>query len=365
MSFDPNAPASADAGIFGLPHSASEAGVVVVPVPFEATVSYREGTARGPAAILLASRQVDLFDGDVGRPYEAGIAMLPTPEWFAELNDDARASALCVIEALVEGDDDTDVAGDLKDVEDAGHRVNEWVFATVAALLRADKLPVVVGGDHSVPLGAIKACAEHVAPRPLGVLHLDAHCDLRVAYEGFRYSHASIMHNVITEIPSTKLVQLGIRDFSDDELAVVRDHPARITTYFDVQLRRARLDGRFRELCDRIVDNLPDDVYLSFDVDGLDPALCPSTGTPVPGGLSWDEILAVLAAVVRRGKRVVGLDLVEVAPPPEVDDDDVGDCWDANVGARLLYKMIGTALLSRGAGRSPDLPVPPGVQAGD
>ena len=359
MSFDPNAPAGEDAGLYGLPHTVDDAHVIVVPVPFEATVSYREGTARGPQAILLASHQVDLFDGDVGRPYERGIAMLPVPEWFAALNDDARAAAVAAIDAQIEGEPPD--ADDIAVVDAAGLRVNEWVQQQVATILGQGKLPVVVGGDHSVPFGAIAACAAHLGSKPLGVLHLDAHCDFREAYEGFRWSHASIMKNVLDRLPTTKIVQLGIRDFGDAELDVVRGHPARVVTYFDVQLRQARLGGSFRALADRIVENLPHDVYLSFDVDGLDPALCPSTGTPVPGGLSFDEILAVLAALVGSGRRVIGLDLVEVAPPDELDDDQLGDCWDANVGARLLYKMIGTALLSRGEGRVPDLPIPPGV----
>ncbi|MDP2344732.1 MAG: agmatinase family protein [Deltaproteobacteria bacterium] len=358
-NFDPNAPAGEDAGLYGLPHTVDEAHVVVVPVPFEATVSYREGTARGPQAILLASHQVDLFDADVGRPYERGIAMLEVPAWMADLNEEARGAALAVIDAQIEGEtpDEKEVAV----VDAAGERVNAWVQERVTWILEQGKLPVVVGGDHSVPFGAIAACARKLGDKPLGVLHLDAHCDLREAYEGFQWSHASIMKNVLDRIPTTKLVQLGIRDFGDAELDVVRAHPERIVTYFDVQLREARLEGTFRALADRIVENLPPDVYLSFDVDGLDPALCPSTGTPVPGGLSFDEILAVLAALVASGRRVIGLDLVEVAPPDDLDDDQLGDCFDANVGARLLYKMIGTALLSRGEGRTPDLPIPPGI----
>ncbi len=359
MTFDPSAPASDDAGLYGLPHTVDEAHVVVIPVPFEATVSYREGTARGPQAILLASHQVDLFDGDVGRPYERGIAMLEIPEWMEQLNDEARACAVAAIEAQVAGD--APDADDVSVVDAAGVRVNEWVDEQTTAILQKGKLPVVVGGDHSVPYGSIHACARHLGGEPLGVLHLDAHCDLRDAYEGFQWSHASIMRNVVDRIPSVKLVQVGIRDFSEAEVDVVRAQPARVTTYFDVQLRKARLDGKFRALCERVVENLPQNVYLSFDIDGLDPALCPSTGTPVPGGLSFDEIVSLLDAVVKAGKRVVGLDLVEVAPPDDVADEDMGDSWDANVGARLLYKMIGTALLSRGECRSPDLPVPPGV----
>jgi agmatinase len=356
MTFDPDAPAADDAGLYGLPHRVDDAHVVVVPVPFEATVSYRAGTARGPAAILAASHQVDLFDADVGRPYERGIAMLDVPAWLPPLAAAARASATAVIDAQVAGDEPSAV--DLAFVDDAGGRVNDWVREQVAAVLRQGRLPVVVGGDHSVPFGAIAACAAFLEGRPLGVLHLDAHCDLRDAYEGFRWSHASIMKNVLDHVPSARLVQLGIRDFAEGELDLVRGRADRVTTWFDAQLRRARLSGGFLQQADAIAAALPDDVYLSFDIDGLDPALCPSTGTPVPGGLSFDEIVAVLQAVVAAGKRVVGLDLVEVAPPDGLDADDLGACWDANVGARLLYKMIGFALASRGEAHPVGLPTP-------
>ena len=368
--FNPDGPSNKAAGLFGLPHTTDEAAVVVVPVPFEATVSYRAGTSHGPMAVLQASHQVDLFDADTGRPYLVGIAMQDAPAWMLERNATAREAATRVI-ACLEAGEDVDVA-DIAVVDAAGAAVNAHVKQRVAALPASGKLPVVLGGDHSVPLGAILAVAEHLGDTPLGVLHLDAHCDLRDAYEGFQWSHASIMKNVLDATKTVKITQIGIRDFSDGELDVVKSENTRLTTYFDVQLRRARLSGGFLALAKQIVATLPEHVYLSFDIDGLDPALCPSTGTPVPGGLSFDEIIAVLHAVIDAGKRIVGLDLVEVAPPPAAIDaasDDgeegdalaLGDSWDANVGARLLYKMIGFALRSRGEIAGPELPTPPGI----
>jgi agmatinase len=357
MTFDPDAPAADDAGLYGLPHRVDDAHVVVVPVPFEATVSFRTGTARGPQAILEASRQVDLFDGDVGRPYERGIAMDEVPAWLPPLAASARASASAVIDATTAGSAPN--ADDLAFVDAACERVNQHVSARVSSLLASGKLPVVVGGDHSVPFGAIVACAKHCEGRPLGILHLDAHCDLRNAYEGFRWSHASIMHNVLSCVPNVRLVQMGIRDFSEGELEVVRGSHGRVVTWFDAFLRPARLSGGFLNHAQAIAAALPDDVYLSFDIDGLQPSLCPSTGTPVPGGLSFDEVTAVLQAVVDAGKRVVGLDLVEVAVGDDVGEDQLGGSWDANVGARLLYKMIGFALTSRGESHPVSLPPPP------
>lgn len=359
MPLDPDAPALQDSGIFGLDATVADAGVVVLPVPFAATVSYRGGAALGPAAILRASRQVDLFDADVGRPYEVGIAMHDHPTTIAALHDEARHAAERCIDAITRGG--APDAADVKVVDDAGAAVNRWVRDETTKVLVARKLPVIVGGDHSVPYGSIAACAAAVGDLPLGVLHLDAHCDLRDAYEGFKWSHASIMKNVVDTIPNARLVQVGIRDFSDGELEVVRGEPGRVTTYFDAQLRRPRQEGRFPQIADAIASTLPEHVYLSFDVDGLDPAFCPNTGTPVPGGLSFDEVVTLLEAVVQAGKRVVGLDLNEVSPGPELRDDD-DDTWDAIVGARLLYKMIGYALLSRGEAKAPDLPKAPGVR---
>lgn len=371
MTFDPDGPALIDAGLYGLPHSVDDAVAVVVPVPFEATVSFGSGTLHGPAAIAAASLQVDLLDADFGRVYVSGIASEEAPSWIAEASDAARGSAIAVITAHEQGE--VPNAAHIAHVDEAGARVNAWVEARVQALLARDKLPIVVGGDHSVPLGAIVACARHVASRgrgePLGVLHLDAHLDLRDAYEGFKWSHASIMKNALDAADNVQLFQMGIRDFSEGELALVREQPGRITTWFDAQLRDARLRGRFLDVVDAIVAALPHHVYLSFDIDGLDPTLCPSTGTPVPGGLSFDEIVAVLVAVARSGRVVVGLDLVEVAPPPGAlvptdsdDDGDLGACWDANVGARLLYKMIGCAFQSRGLlDGAALLPKPPGI----
>ncbi len=337
MTFDPNAPASPDAGIFGLTSTPDEARVVLVPVPFEATTSYGGGTADGPNAIFEASKQVDLFDLDTGRPYAAGIAMLEEPAQVRAWNDEGKAAARPIIESG--GLDAT--PGALATVNALSQKMNDWVYATTRHWLSKKKIVGVVGGDHSTPFGAIQAYAE--AFPGLGVLHLDAHADLRDAYEGFTFSHASIMHNVITRLPGVaKLVQVGIRDFGEAEYEFIRASGGRIHTFFDASLARARLDGMpWREQVDSIVQELPQQVYLSWDIDGLDPVLCPSTGTPVPGGLSFHQAVSLLEGVVRAKKTIVGFDLNEVAPSGQ------GDEWDGNVAARLLYKMIGWTLKSQ------------------
>jgi agmatinase len=335
-SFDPDAAASGD-GIFGLPFSADDSHVVVVPVPFEATTSYGGGTSNGPAAVLEASKQVDLFDHETGKPYEAGIAMEPVSPKIVRWNTEAKKIAVPVVKAGGAVDRKTRSAA--AKVNEYSEKLNDWVYARTAALLEAGKMPVILGGDHSVPFGAHRAYAEKYPG--MGILHLDAHADLREAYEGFTWSHASIFHNVMTKLPDVgKLVQVGVRDLGQAENAMIAGSKGRIVTFFDPDLARRKEDGTpFAKIADEIVAALPKNVYLSWDIDGLDPTLCPGTGTPVPGGLSWNEAIGLMRAIVRAGKHIVGLDLCEVSP---------GDTeWDANVGARLLYKMIGFALLTR------------------
>ncbi|MFZ2493193.1 MAG: agmatinase family protein [Thermoanaerobaculia bacterium] len=336
-SFDPDAAAPSGSGIYGLPFDPRDCRVVVVPVPYEATTSYGGGTADGPLAVLEASRQVDLYDHETGRPYATGIAMLDIPDEIVALNREARALAKPVIEHGGIVDEVTATAAE--QVNAISAQVNDWVYAKTTELLNSGKMAVILGGDHAVPFGSIRAHAERFPG--MGILHLDAHADLRNAYEGFTWSHASIFHNVMTRIPEVgKLVQVGVRDLGQAESAMIHDSDGRIVTFFDADLACRKEEGvAFADLADDIVAALPHDVYLSWDIDGLDPTLCPGTGTPVPGGLSWNEAIGLLRAIKRSGKRVVGLDLCEVSPGPTE--------WDANVGARLLYKMIGFALLTQ------------------
>lgn len=333
--FDPDAPAPARSGVYGLPFTVDESKVVIVPVPFEATTSYGGGTSKGPSALLEASRQVDLYDHETGRPYTGGIAMMDESRKVAKWNAEAKPLAKRVIDAGGETRKRS-VRKALSRVNELSEKMNHWVYEQASALLDQGKMPVVVGGDHSVPFGSIRAYAERFPG--MGILHLDAHADLRDAYEGFVWSHASIFFNVMTRIPEVKnLVQVGVRDLGSAENEMIRTSMGKITTFFDPELAvRKEAGDTWGDLATEIVDALPDTVYLSWDIDGLDPTLCPHTGTPVPGGLSWNEAVGLLRALARSGKRVVGLDLCEVAPG-ETE-------WDANVAARLLYKMIGFAL---------------------
>ena len=334
QDFDPDAAAQPGSGIFGLPFGEAEARLVLLPVPFDATASYRDGAACGPEAILEASMQVDLWDLQTGKAYEQGFFMRSVPRDVAELSVRARAAAQPILDAGGADLGDPDHVRRLAEVESAGEELRRRLRAETAALLAAGKAVGVVGGDHSVPLGAIEAIVDHYGP--IGILHIDAHMDLRVRFEGFRYSHASIMANVLEACGDRieSLTQVGIRDVGSEEVERMRSSGGKVRTFFDLEMRRrlARsepLDSVLRD----IIQHLPRQVYISFDIDGLDPALCPGTGTPVPGGLRFDEVCLLLEALHDSGRRLVGFDLCEVSPR--------GDQWNANVGSRVLYKLCG------------------------
>lgn len=329
--FDPDGPGHGD-NLFGLPNTADNALVQVIPVPWEATASYGRGTRGAPAAVLEASQQVDLHDLHFGDFWRAGIVLLPVEPGFEGWADAADSDAQAVIAA------GGGLAAEAARVDAFGDRVHGAVLSRARQILAAGRMPAVLGGDHSSPYGLIQAVAE--AHPGVGILHVDAHLDLRVAYLGFRWSHASIMHNAL-ELPGVgRLVGVGYRDVGRAEVERVRAAPERIRAFFDHEVGAALSQGRaWASLCDEIVDALPPEVYVSIDIDGLDPALCPGTGTPVPGGLSWRDA-QVLLARLSASRRVVGFDLCEVGTSE----------WDANVGARVLYKLAGCAVRSRGGG---------------
>jgi agmatinase len=338
-TFDPDAAAAPGTGIFGLPFTRDESRIVLLPVPFDATTSYARGTANGPAAIFDASMQVDLFDRRFGRVYEKGIYMEEEDGTIAALNQEACESADPIIAAAgAENMDDPQEAKTLlEEVASACETVNNFTYAHTKKVLAEGKVPGLIGGDHSTPFGAIKACAEYAAAGGgggMGILHLDAHMDLRDAFEGFGWSHASIMHNVLSRIPQVgALVSVGIRDFGERELTFARQRGVKV--FFGDEIEERLLEGeKFSELCKQIIGALPDKVYVSVDIDALDPWHCPHTGTPVPGGLTFNQATLILEALKKSGKKILGFDLVEVAP------GESGE-WDANVGARMLYKLCG------------------------
>lgn len=345
--FDPNNAAPKDSGIFGLPFTEDESQLVLIPVPWEATTSYGGGTSNGPNCILNASRQIDLFDIDLGNFYAAGIALLPEPQPIQEWNNKARQLARSVIDHA--GTSMTPaLQKKIDEVNAYSHQVNHSVYQTTQNQLAQGKCVGIIGGDHASPFGAIQAFLEKHPD--MGILHFDAHADLRECFEGFEYSHASIMYNVMTKTPLKKLVQVGIRDFCEAEFDFIQKNHHRIITFFDTTLAEKKFQGEnWSSLCENIIEHLPREVYISFDIDGLDPRFCPHTGTPVPGGLTLQEAFYLIKTVVRSGRKIIGFDLTEVSPGSSEalsEEPDPAAEWDANVGARLLYKLCGWTLVS-------------------
>jgi agmatinase len=341
--FDPNEPAAKASGIFGLPHQEDQATLVLLPVAWEATTSYGGGAAAGPSAIFDASRQVDLFDLDVERPYAAGIYMVPNDPSIAAWNITAKAAAQEVISRYGELPAAEEHAL-LAVVNQHSEQVNAYVRLQTTRLLRNGKIVGIVGGDHSVPFGAFEAIGAEVGD--FGILHIDAHSDTRKAYEGFEHSHASIMYNALESISAiSRIVQVGIRDVCEQEIEYCQRQGERVRMVTDRELQRRLQNGEtFTSLAKHCVASLPDRVWVSFDIDGLDPQLCPHTGTPVPGGLSFTQAVSILRELASSGRTIIGFDLNEVAP----NQTDENDEWDANVGARMLYKLCAFALASHG-----------------
>ncbi len=342
-SFDPSQTISSEFGIFGIPVQEQDAKLILLPVPWEVTTSYGKGASNGPRIIRHASEQIDLFDLETGKAYEAGYFMREIPEDLEDKNKRMKARAQELIQMKTDLIDDPATEKKiLNEVNEACDEMTEWVYEQSKEILAQGKYLGLVGGDHSSPLGSIRAVSEKVNG-DFGVLHIDAHADLRVAYQGFRQSHASIMYNVMTSaFKPKKLVQVGIRDFSEDEYNFIQSHPKEVKTFFDLDNKRRQLEGEtWAKICKDIVNELPQQVYVSFDIDGLDPALCPSTGTPVAGGLSLSEMFYLFRTLVESGRRIAGFDVNEVSSGEEEDSE-----WDGNVGARVLYKLCGWTIKS-------------------
>ncbi|MCB0664039.1 MAG: agmatinase family protein, partial [Saprospiraceae bacterium] len=310
--FDPNGVGLKNGHFIGLPFVEEEASIVLVSVPWDVTVSYADGTATGPQNILEASTQLDLYDPDVNDAWKMGIFMCPPTEQTLESNRELRAMAKSYIDYLEEGKKlkkNEEMRLHLDAVNEGCENLKKLVKKRTSKLLDQGKLVGIVGGEHSVPLGFLEALAEK--HKAFGVLQIDAHMDLRKAYEGFTYSHASIFYNAL-EIKNIKsLVQVGIRDYCDEEVKVAKGDP-RVDVHFDQDLKEQLYTGRsWEKICKRIIKKLPEKVYISFDIDGLIPSLCPNTGTPVPGGLEFAEAMYLIKTLVKSGRKIIGFDLCE------------------------------------------------------
>ncbi len=329
--FNPSGVGLKNGNFIGLPYSEESAKIILIPVPWDVTVSFEEGTANAPQAILDASVQLDLYDPEIEDAWKLGIFMQQPDNILLNRRNNFRLKSIEYIDFLEKGgtvSENPDMEKVLDEINRECESANKWVFDKTGKLLDNGKLVGIIGGEHSVPLGYLKALSEIYSN--FGILQIDAHMDLRDSYEGFSYSHASIFNNALKIDAVSKLVQVGIRDYCEEEVEKVKTENERIDVFFDHQLKENRFNGiTWNEQCDLIISRLPENVYISFDIDGLDPKLCPHTGTPVPGGLDFFEVNYLLKKLVESGRKIIGFDLCEVG----------NNVWDANVGARILYKL--------------------------
>ncbi len=336
LTFNPNNIGLKNGKFIGLPFEYEDAALVLQPVPWDATVSFRDGTHGGPENILDASSQLDLLDPDAPDAWKKGIFMVPVSNHLKKSNVKARKWASIHINNLESGISNTKESDRFcRKVNEKCKEMNSFVYDSCLSHLKNGKLVGLIGGDHSTPLGFYQALFDFYGS--YGLLVIDAHLDLRKSYEGFTYSHASIFHNVLESMTIEKLIQVGIRDYCDEELEKINCNQGRIEPFFDHELRNRQSKGEsWHSICEEIVRKLPEKVVISVDIDGLRPYLCPNTGTPVPGGLEFNELIYLLKMISDEGKEILGFDVCEVA--------GVGHDWDGNVGARVIYKLAGQML---------------------
>lgn len=278
--------------------SSASAAIALQPIPYERTVSYGKGTRNGPQEILRASHYVEFYDDEFERElcFDCGIATVK-PLTFNE--------KLPVEEELL------------------------LIERRIAAILDTHDFCVVLGGEHTVSLPVIRA---HAMRHPeLSVLQFDAHADLRPSYEGSRFSHACVIARIAEFIDPSSITQVGIRALCKEEIEFIKQ--ARIHTYFAHDIRRGHTRANWM---DRALEHLNANVYITFDVDVLDPAFMPATGTPEPEGLSYSECIELVRKVVASGRRIVGFDVVELAPIKQLHHPNL-------TVARLVYKLLNIA----------------------
>ncbi len=335
-NFDPNGVGIANGNLFGFPVNESEADIVIIPIPWDATASYGKGTSEGPKVILEASTQLDFYHPKLEDAWKTKVYLAPISKEWAKINSKLCIEAIEYISFLEDGGDlskNTDFQKTVNTINEAQDALKSNLKERALHLMDQGKIVGVLGGEHSVPLGLLEAIDSK--GKPFGILQIDAHADLRNAYEGFTQSHASIMFNALKNCDNlTKLVQVGIRDVAQSEIDLIQNSNGRVSTYFDWNLKEGQYNGEtWNSQVEKIINDLPDLVYISFDIDGLSPELCPNTGTPVVGGFKLEEINYLFFKLVESGKRIVGFDLNEVSPGNNGD-------WDANVGSRALWNLV-------------------------
>lgn len=315
--------------LFGLKEKANPR-FIVIPVPWEGTVSYKTGTSLGPRSVIKASGQIDLWDVEFGSLEHLGVHLEREPFDILQYSQEAITARNLATKDHI------------KKINAFSKKINEWVLYKCSQLSSKDNMIVLLGGEHSIALSGFQAVARKTKG-DYGILQIDAHKDLRKAYQGYTYSHASVFYNLLTsDFAPQKLVQVGIRDFCREEQIFAESLKNKVFVFYDRHLKYSLHTGKtWQSLCRDIVAPLPQNVYISLDIDGLSPLLCPDTSTPVPGGLDFDQLITLFKYLASH-RTIVGMDLVEVGGDPKDQQ------WNGNAAMRILYKMLGFAAISQG-----------------
>lgn len=316
--------------LFGLPFTTETAEVVVIPVPWDVTSSVKSATSLGPSAVLNASTQVELFMDRIEDAWQMGIAMLPIDQDWHDKNNEARLFTDEYFNFLRGGEvqlSEKEIGIIVRNINALSENINDWVFLKSDELINSGQLPVVLGGDHSAPLGLMKAIGKKYDS--FGVLQIGSRANLLPEHQKFIYSHASIMHNLLTIEQVTKLVQIGISDYCEEESKVMNtDH--RISAFYDYQLSRESFEGTtWNQQAERIIAKLPGKVYISLDINSL--ALQFSSTTDTPSWLTYHHLIYLFDKLALSGKEIVGFDICEVS-------GSHGN-WHAIIAARMLYYL--------------------------
>ena len=315
--------------LFGIEVPFKEAKIAILPMPWDVTTSYKSGTSAAPLAILEASLQMDLTVYGVQKPWQVAVHLLPLSRGWHQINQRTRALALPYISHMQRT---SHLSASFLSLRDCVNGVCEGFYKSskeeIKTLLKKGKVPAILGGEHSVALSTIECLVD--THNSIGILHIDAHMDLREAYMDLTYSHASLMYNVLSRCKNVSITQVGQRDFSPEELAFAKQHHVHL---FEAhKLHEWKCQGKSWEECTEcILSTLPKKVYISFDIDGLSVENALHTGTPVVGGLSFEEIDFLLRRLAKSGKKIVGFDLCEVVPSQ--------NALDQTLAAQLLYRL--------------------------
>lgn len=336
--FDPSGVGVKNGHFFGVDRALEDAKIWILGLPWDLTTSYRAGTRNGPEHVLEASYQVDLYRPDAPESWKIPFATLPLSNTWAKRAETTRKMVEPYLAFLEEGGDlDTspEMQARLKELNQESLKFHEYTYKECQKAAEAGCKVLTIGGDHSVSVGPLRALHDDYVEKKktFSILHIDAHADLRNQYEGFEDSHASIINRALELSSIQKIVQIGIRDLSEQEALKIKMDP-RLKTFFDWDIQAAKMQGTlWAAQTKEIINELSDEVYISFDIDGLDPKYCPDTGTPVPGGFALEEIFFLFRELKKTGRRVIGADLVEVAPGKT-------SLWNGNVGARILLQLL-------------------------